>query len=67
MPYTPAKGQATIKYQAKALDRLHIAVKKGEKEKYKAHAEAQGESLQAFVIRAMNEAIKNDIKKGQPN
>ena len=62
MPYTKSQGQATVRYQAKALDRLYISVKKGKKEEYAEHAKKMGESLQAFVHRAMDEAVERDIE-----
>ena len=62
MPYTKSQGQATVRYQAKAPDRLYISVKKGKKEEYAEHAKKMGESLQAFVHRAIEEAIEKDTK-----
>ena len=63
MPYTKSQAQATIRYQEKALDRLYINVKKGKKAEYAEHAKNMGESLQAFVHRAMNEAVQRDKNK----
>ena len=55
-PQTKAKN----KYNAKTYDSLRIIVKKGEKDKIKAHAEKHGESLNGFVNRAIVETIKRD-------
>ena len=33
---------------------------KGQKDTVKAHAQAQGESVNAFIIRAVNETIERD-------
>ena len=55
-PQTKAKN----KYNAKTYDSLRIIVKKGEKDKIKAHAEKHGESLNGFVNRAIDETIKRD-------
>ena len=67
MAYTEAQNKATQRYQAKAYDRLPIRVKKGESELIKAHATKQGESLNAFVIRAIDETIQRDNeKRGDP-
>lgn len=41
-------------------DRIQLVVPKGEKDSIKAHAEKQGESLNAFIIRAISEAIARD-------
>lgn len=51
---------ASNKYNAKAYDNLRVVVKKGRKAEIQAHAEAMGESLNAFVGRAINEAMERD-------
>ena len=51
------------RYQRKAYDRVTTLVPKGQREELKAHAETQGESLNAFVKRAIQETIENDKKK----
>ena len=48
------------RYNAKAYDELKIRVPKGEKDKIKAHADTQGESLNGFVKRAIDETMKRD-------
>jgi dephospho-CoA kinase len=48
------------KYKCKAYDRIALQVYKGEKEIYAAHAAARGESLNAFIRRAIMECMKND-------
>ena len=49
------------RYNAKAYDRITIVVKKGEKEKIKAHAEKHdGGSVNAFIQRAIAETMKRD-------
>lgn len=60
MAYTDAQNKATQRYQAKAYDRLPIRVKKGEAEIIKAHAAERGESLNAFVTRAIQETMTRD-------
>ena len=37
------------RYNAKAYDEMKVRVAKGNKERIQAHAEAQGESLNAFI------------------
>lgn len=54
---------ASARYQKKAYDRVVIFVSKGGKDELKEYAETQGESLNAFVKRAIQEAIENDKKK----
>lgn len=48
------------KYNAKAYDRINLTVPKGEKDKIRAHAESRGESVNAFIARAISEAIERD-------
>ena len=58
--YTEARKRANEKYNAKAYDELKIRVPKGEKDKIKAHADTQGESLNGFVKRAIDETMRRD-------
>lgn len=53
------------RYNAKTYDEIKIRVYKGEKEKIKSHAESNGESLNGFVNRAIDEAMERDNKKTQ--
>lgn len=48
------------KYNDKAYDRLNIQVKKGEREKIKAFAEKNGESLNGFINRLVYEAMEQN-------
>lgn len=48
------------RYNTKAYDELKIRVSKGNKDIIKAHAAEQGESLNGFVNRAIEETIKRD-------
>jgi predicted HicB family RNase H-like nuclease len=57
MPYTEAQKRASRKYNEKTYDRLEITVNKGHKEKIKAFATNNGESLNGFVNRIINEAM----------
>jgi predicted HicB family RNase H-like nuclease len=55
-----ARIRANNKYNEKAYDRINIAVPKGEKEHIKAHADAGGESVNAFINRAITETMERD-------
>ena len=57
-----SQTRAKNKYNAKAYDNLRIVVKKGRKDIIRAHAEAQGESLNGFVNRAIDEAMERDTE-----
>ena len=48
------------RYNAKAYDDLRIRVPKGQKDIIAAHSEARGESVNAFVGRAISETIERD-------
>ena len=48
------------KYAAKAYDRLQIIVKKGKKSELQAAAESQGDSLNAYIKKAVREQYKRD-------
>lgn len=58
--YTEAQKQSARKWDAANLDRISIAVPKGQKDVIKAHAEACGESVNAFVGRAIEETMQRD-------
>lgn len=45
---------------AKTYDRVNLTLPKGQKDVFKAHAESQGESLNAFILRAMTETKERD-------
>lgn len=55
------KQQASVnKYVRANYDRINVTFPKGEKEAIKAHAEARGESVNAFIIRAVREALERE-------
>lgn len=51
------------KYNAKAYDRINIAVPKGRKDEIKAHAEAHGQSVNGFINAAIDEKMERDEKE----
>ena len=53
------------KWQSENCDRINRVVKKGEKERLKAHANERGESLNAFIVRAIREALERDGEEGR--
>lgn len=48
------------RYNAKAYDEIKLRVEKGQKEAIKAHAEAQEESVNGFINRAIAETMERD-------
>lgn len=63
MAISNAQKRAVAKYNAANYDRVELRLDKGQKDVVKAHAEAQGESLNAFINRAICEAIERDHQK----
>ena len=57
-----AQRRATNKYLEK-FDEMRVRVPAGQKEITKAHAEAQGESLNAFINRAIDSQIQRDTEE----
>lgn len=57
MAVSKAQQNATNKWIAKAYDRINLTVPKGQKEIIQAHAEANGESVNGFINRAIGEAM----------
>lgn len=56
-------GAVKNKYNAKAYDRINLTMPKGKKEVIQRHAEECGESTNAFINRAITEAIERDKAK----
>lgn len=62
MAYTQASNKAVQRYNKKVYDDLRIRVKKGKGDRIKSHAAQMGESINAFVTRAIDETIERDNK-----
>lgn len=62
--YTEAQAKAAKKYLKESVEDVRIRVPKGQKAVIKNHAEKQGESMNAFVVRAINETIERDDTNG---
>lgn len=56
------KTSAAVKnrYNDKAYDRINLTVPKGQKDIIRAHAEAQGESVNSFINRAIKETMAQE-------
>lgn len=59
MPVSEAQKKASVKYLEK-LDEIRIRMPKGRKAEIQAHAQAQGESVNAFIGRAITSAMERD-------
>ena len=60
MAIRDSQKRAVAKYNAANYDRVELRLEKGRKEAVKAHAEAQGESLNAFINRAIIYTMEQD-------
>lgn len=66
MAISKAQQRATANYVKKNYDRIEVKVSKGKKQLLQAHAEINdGGSLNAFINRAIDEAIEHDREDKQ--
>ncbi len=59
--YDEKAKERTMKYMKEKRDRIVVGVAKGDKEKYKNHAESKGKSLNALIV----ELLDKDMNAGQ--
>lgn len=64
MSVSKAQQKAVNKYVREKYDKLLLTMPKGRKDIIKAHAEANSESVNAFINRAIDEAIERDGANG---
>ncbi len=60
MPTTKAQQRAVNKYMKENYDEIKVRTEKGQKDKIKAHAESRGESVNAFINRAISETMERE-------
>ncbi len=60
MAISKAQQRATANYVKKNYDRIEVKVAKGEKDIIQAHAETRGESVNAFINRAIENQMERD-------
>lgn len=58
--YTEAQARAARKYLSEVVENIQLRVPKGQKELIRAYAEAHGESMNQFIVRAINQAMQQD-------
>lgn len=61
--YTPAQKKAAEKYLSEKVENIQLRVPVGQKALIKEHASIRGESLNRFLLRAIEETIQNDLAK----
>lgn len=62
--YTEARKAGNKKWDAANLDRVSIAMPKGKRDTIKAAATAAGESMNQYIIRAIDERMERDHTPG---
>lgn len=60
MPVSKAQQKAVDKYVRANYDRIEFKAPKGQKAEIQAHAQARGESVNSFIIRAISMAMECD-------
>lgn len=58
--YTESRKKANEKYLKESVEDIRIRVPKGQKSIIKNHSDKTGESMNAFVVRAINETMERD-------
>ena len=61
-----AMKRAEAKYNKETVESVRLRVRKGFRAVIASHAESQGESANAFIIRAIQETMERDRSKGSP-
>lgn len=60
MAVSKAQQKAVAKYEKENYDKILVRMMKGRKEEIQTHAQAQGESVNAFINRAITETMERD-------
>ena len=60
MAVSKAQQASVNRYVRTNYDRVNVTMPKGKKDIIKAHAEARGESVNAFIGRAIDETMERD-------
>lgn len=63
MAVSKANQKAVNKYVKNNYDRINVTLPKGQREIIRAHANAQGESVNGFIRRAIRESIEREKKQ----
>lgn len=60
MPVSKAQQKAVAKYEKENYDKVLVRMEKGKKEEIKQHATRNGESVNGFINRAIDETMERD-------
>ena len=62
--YTEGVKQSNRKWDAANLDRVSIAMSKGKKDEIKTAASAAGESMNQYIVTAIDQRMERDEQEG---
>lgn len=65
MATTKAQQKAVAKYTKANYDEIKVRTAKGRKEDIQSHAQTMGESLNAFINRAIDETMERDAQNAE--
>lgn len=65
-PYTEAQKRSALKYEHERVDHIRVRVPKGQRETIRAYAATHGESMNGFIVRAINETMERESGKASP-
>ncbi len=60
MPVSKAQQKATAKYEAKVYDKTLIRLPKGRLDTVRRFADAHGESVNGYILKAVDERIERE-------
>lgn len=63
MTVSKAQQACVNKYVKANYDRINVTMPKGKKDTIRAHAETQGESVNSFINRAIDNQMEQDKKE----
>ena len=59
-PVSKNQQKSVNKYIQKNYDRINLTLPRGKKAEIQEHARAKGESVNAFITRAINQTLENE-------
>ena len=59
-PVSKNQQKSVNKYIQKNYDRINLTLPRGKKAEIQEHAQAKGESVNAFITRAINQTLENE-------
>lgn len=66
MAVSKAQRASVSKYVKANYDRINVTIPKGRKDEIKAHAESRGQSVNGFIVAAIDEKMERDGAVTEP-